>query len=459
MTYHPDTYQPLSFSAARARFLSGEQRPSEFLEACLATIAEREPEVKAWVVLNAEAARAAARESDRRYQAGEPLSQIDGMPVGIKDLIETKDMPTQMGSPAYEGSFPKRDSALVRALRDAGAIILGKTVTTALGFLDPGPTTNAFDPQRTPGGSSSGSGAAVGAKMVPVAIGSQLVGSVLRPASFNANWALKPTFGGINRGERLGYSQSHVGIHAGCAEDMWATTMEIVTRVGGDPGHPGVYGELTAPPPQRPKRLAVLETEGWPRLDSASREAFESLLERLQTAGVQIIRRADLSLLDLLEQSIATATANMLRLISWEQRWSLENLVEQHPGTLGPSLIRQLESGRNVTLETFREDLALRDLARQRMEALAPYCDALISPASCGPAPRFDVTKQTAFPTGDVSFSCVSSYLGTPSVAAPLLAVEGMPFGVQIMGQAHEDERVTAYARWMAEATRHADQV
>jgi len=454
MTYHPDTYQPLTFGAARERFLKGQQLPSAFLEECLATIEEREPVVKAWVVLNKDGARAAARASDLRYQAGKPLSQIDGMPVGIKDLIETKDMPTQMGSPAYAGEFPKRDSALVRALRDAGAIILGKTVTTALGFLDPGPTTNAFDSERTPGGSSSGSGAAVGAKMVPVAIGSQLVGSVLRPASFNANWALKPTFGGINRGERLGYSQSHIGIHAGCAEDMWATAMAIVTRVGGDPGHPGLYGGMSAPQPQAPKRLAVLETEGWPRLDRASREAFEGLLERLQARGVEIIRRSDLQLLELFEQSIATATANMLRLISWEQRWSLENMIEQHPGTLGPSLIRQLENGRTVTLETFREDLALRDLARQRMVALATYCDALISPASCGPAPRFETTKGSAFPTGDVSFSCVSSYIGAPAVAAPLLAVEGMPMGVQLIGQMHEDERVTAYARWLSREMR-----
>lgn len=451
MTYAPDTYQPLAFPEVRERFLKGEQLPSEFLEDCLATIDEREPIVKAWVVINKEGARAAAQESDRRYQAGTPLSPIDGMPIGVKDLIETKDMPTQMGSPAFTGSFPKRDSALVRALRDAGAIILGKTVTTALGFLDPGPTTNPFDPARTPGGSSSGSGAAVGAKMVPVTIGSQLVGSVLRPASFNANWALKPTFGGINRGERLGYSQSHIGIHAGCAEDMWATAMEIVHRVGGDPGHPGLYGGMSAPAPLAPKRLAVMETEGWSRLDEPSRTAFETLLQTLQARGVEIIRRKDLKLLALFEQSIATATADMMRLISWEQRWSLENLAEQHPGTLGPSLIRQLESGRGVTLETFREDLALRDLARQRMAALAAHCDAIISPASCGPAPRFEDSKKTAFPTGDVCFSCVSSYLGTPSVTAPLLAVDGMPFGVQFMGQLHEDERVTAYARWAAQ--------
>ena len=452
MNYSLNNYQPLTFHGTRQQFIDGDNTPTNFLDGCLGTIRQREPEVKAWVVINEEGARSAAQESDARYRDGRPLSSIDGMPIGVKDLIETKDMPTQMGSLAYEGSFPKRDSALVRALRDAGAIVLGKTVTTALGFLDPGPTTNAFDAQRTPGGSSSGSGAAVGANMVPVAIGSQLVGSVLRPASFNGNWALKPTFGGINRGERLGYSQSHIGIHAGSAQDMWSTAMEIVVRVGGDPGHPGLYGELHTPEPLKPKRLAVFETEGWERLDSESLKVFEELLSQLSESGIEIIRRSKSPLLELFEQSISDATTLSMRLISWEQRWSLENLVEQHPGTLGPSLVRQLERGRGVTLDTFREDLLLRDYARQRLAAMSTEYDALISLASCGPAPRFADVKGTAFPTGDVSFSCVSSLLGAPSVSVPLLCADSMPLGVQIMGQHHQDARVTAIGRWIAQA-------
>lgn len=451
MNYSPDTHQPLTFYDARQQFLSGDRMPSDYLDGCLATIGQREPQVKAWVTLNEEGARAAAKASDARYREGRPLSLIDGMPIGVKDLIETKDMPTQMGSSAYAGSFPKRDSALVRALREAGAIILGKTVTTALGFLDPGPTTNAFDVHRTPGGSSSGSGAAVGANMVPVAIGSQLVGSVLRPASFNANWALKPTYGGINRGERLGYSQSHVGIHAGSAQDMWSTAMEIVKRVGGDPGHPGLHGTPEVPEPLAPKRLAVFESEGWSRLDPASRDAFEALLDKLSGRGVQILRHTDHDLLALFEQAISDATTLSLRLISWEQRWSLENLVEQHPGTLGPSLLRQLESGRRVTLDTYRQDLLLREHARQRLASIATECDALISLSSSGPAPTFAGAKDSLFPTGDVSFSCVSSLLGAPAVNVPLLSVESMPVGIQIVGQPHQDARVTAIGRWLAQ--------
>src|SRR3546814_13129 len=150
--------------------MDGTDTPRDYLERCLATIAEREPVLKGWVVLNESGARAAADAATQRYRDGKPLSLIDGMPVGIKDLIETKDMPTQMGCEAYSGNFPKSDSAVVRALREAGALVLGKTVTTSLGFLDPGPTTNAFDSARTPGGSSSGSAAVVGANMVPVAV-------------------------------------------------------------------------------------------------------------------------------------------------------------------------------------------------------------------------------------------------------------------------------------------------
>ncbi|MDB5944333.1 MAG: amidase, partial [Ramlibacter sp.] len=230
--YAADAFRPLTFFDAAERFRAGDDDPVRYLERCLATIASREPQVKAWVVLNEQGARAAAQASAARWRQGRSLSPIDGMPIGIKDLIETRDMPTQMGCEAFAGNFPKRDSALVRALRDAGAVILGKTVTTELGFLDAGPTTNPFDARRTPGGSSSGSAAAVGARMVPVAIGTQLVGSVIRPAGYCANWALKPTLGALNRGERLGYSQGHIGVHAGAPQDLWRVAVEIARRAG-----------------------------------------------------------------------------------------------------------------------------------------------------------------------------------------------------------------------------------
>lgn len=449
LAYDPASHPTLTFHEATPAFASGKDTPRDYLERCLATIEAREPQLKGWVVLNPEGARAAADASARRYREGRPLSPIDGMPIGVKDLIETKDMPTQMGCRAFDGNFPKNDSASIRALREAGAIILGKTVTTALGFLDPGPTTNAFDPARTPGGSSSGSAAVVGANMVPVALGSQLVGSILRPASFNGNWAIKPTVGAINRGERLGLSQAHLGVHANSAIDMWHTAIEIARRVGGDPGQPGLQGPDDTPTARQPRCLAVLETEGWARAEPAARAAFDAFAEQVERAGVRLLRRKDNPLVELLDQAVADAAGLSLRLISWEQRWSLENLVEKHPDTLGPSLVRQLESGRAMTLEAYRECLQLREHARLRLAALAAQCDGLISLNACGAAPLIEAIKDSRYPTGDVSFACASSLLGAPAINVPALSLDGLPLGVQVLGFAQRDADVVSIGRWV----------
>ena len=243
-SYDPREFRALTFHDAAARFRDGSDTPRAYLERCLETINEREPVVRAFVVVNEAGGRAAADTSTTRWRDGRPLSPIDGLPIGIKDLLETKDMPTQMGCEAYRGNFPKRDNAAVWALRQAGAVILGKTVTAEIGGSHPGPTTNPFDPSRTPGGSSSGSAAAVAARMVPAAIGTQVGGSIIRPAAFCGNVALKPTQGGINRGERQATSMSTHGVHAGSIEDMWQVAIEIVRRVGGDRGCLGLIGPL-----------------------------------------------------------------------------------------------------------------------------------------------------------------------------------------------------------------------
>src|SRR3954465_4253074 len=175
-------YQPLTFHDAARRFTDGNDSPRAYLERCLETIAAREPVVKVFTAMNESGARASADASTKRWKAGAPLSAIDGMPIAIKDLLETKDMPTEMGCEAYRGNNTQRDNAAVWALREAGAVILGKTVTAEVGGTHPGPTTNPFDPACTPGGSSSGSAAAVGARMVPAALGTQVGGSIIRPA-------------------------------------------------------------------------------------------------------------------------------------------------------------------------------------------------------------------------------------------------------------------------------------
>jgi Asp-tRNA(Asn)/Glu-tRNA(Gln) amidotransferase A subunit family amidase len=451
--YDPREFKALTFHDAAARFRAHFDTPRAYLERCLETIAAREPVVRAFVVLNEAGARAAADASTARWKEGRTLSAIDGMPVAIKDLLETKDMPTEMGCEAYRGNFTKRDNAAVWALRQAGAVVLGKTVTAELGGSHPGPTTNPFDPTRTPGGSSSGSAAAVGACMVPAALGTQVGGSIIRPAAYCANVALKPTMGGINRGERQTTSMSTTGVHAGCIEDMWQVAIEIARRAGGDPGRPGLFGPATPPPAAKPERLIVLETEGWARVDAATRSAFEALLEKLVHAGITLLRRSDHAWIEAFEKSIADANELANSITRWENRWYQSALVELHPEGVSARAKSVVKKAEAMTPDEYRALLLRRAMAQQCHAVLAPLADAAITLSCPGPATPWsgDVPGQPLAPrpTGDSVFNTASSMLFAPAVTKPLMSVGGMPVGVQLMGQQHEDARITAMARWM----------
>ena len=451
--YDPREFRPLTFHDAVAQFQDGSDTPRAYLERCLETIAEREGVVQAFAALNLTGAREAADESTKRWQDGHPRSLIDGLPIGIKDLLETKDMPTQMGCAAYRDNFPKRDNAAVWALRQAGAVIVGKTVTAELGGSHPGPTTNPFDPSRTAGGSSSGSAAAVAARMLPAAIGTQVGGSIIRPAAYCGNVALKPTQGGINRGERQATSMSTHGVHAGSIEDVWQVAIEIARRAGGDRGYPGLFGPPAPPVAAKPGRLIVLETEGWAALDAASREAFEALLEGLRRAGITLLRRRDHPWIEALEQGIVDGRAVCNAITGWENRWAMRNLVDQHPAGVSARAKATLEKAEAMTPEDYRAALMERTTAQLRHTAVAPLADAIVTLSCPGFAPLWsgDVPGKPLAPrpTGDFVFNAPSSMLFAPAVTMPLLAVGGLPVGVQLMGQQHEDARVTAMARWM----------
>jgi Asp-tRNA(Asn)/Glu-tRNA(Gln) amidotransferase A subunit family amidase len=287
-SYDPKTFALLRFHDAVPRFRDGSDTPRAYLERCLGEIARRESEVMAFAFLAIEAARAAADRAGERYRQGRPLSLVDGMPVGIKDLIETYDMPTEFGSELFRSHQPMTDAACVRALRRGGAVLVGKTVTVCFGGGDPARTRNPFDTRRTPGGSSSGTAAAVASRMLPVALGTHARGSTIRPASFCGTYALKPTFGAINRqgSFSMAYSMDHLGVFAGTLSDMWTTARFIVQDAGGDPGYPGLDGALDPPPPRKPKRLIRLDTAGWPAAEPAAKAALEAYLLRLVHAGV-----------------------------------------------------------------------------------------------------------------------------------------------------------------------------
>jgi Asp-tRNA(Asn)/Glu-tRNA(Gln) amidotransferase A subunit family amidase len=455
-SYDPTTFQALTFHDATPRFRDGSDTPRAYLERAIETIAAREPVVKAFVHLNEAGARAAADISTARWKAGAPLSAIDGMPIAIKDLLETKDMPTELGCEAYRGNFPKRDNAAVWALRQAGAVVFGKTVTAELGGAHPGPTTNPWDPARTPGGSSSGSAAVIAARMAPAALGTQVGGSVIRPAAYCGTLALKPTQGGINRGERQTTSMSTTGIHAGSIEDLWQVAIEIACRAGGDPGRPGLFGPPSPPLAAKPERLIVLETEGWAELDSASKSSFETLLESLRRAGVTLLRRKDHAWIESLEHSIAKARAICGAITGWENRWYQRNLIDQQPNGVSERAKATLSRAEMMCVDDYRAALLDRAAAQLRHAAVAPLADATITLSCPGPAPLWagDAPGQPLAPrpTGDFVFNAPSSMLFAPAITMPLMSVGGMPVGVQLMGQQHEDARMTALARWMLSA-------
>ena len=316
--------QATSFFSATADFAAGLDTPREFLERCLARLEAFEASVGAFVCHDIAAAGTAADRSVARWRAGRPLSPIDGMPLGIKDIIETADMPTGQGSPLFVGCRTGRDAASVAALREAGAVILGKVVTTEFAATEPRGTRNPWDRERTPGGSSSGSAAAVACGMVPAALGTQVVGSILRPASFCGCVGFKPSVGGINRGGSYDYfSQSCTGVLAASLEDAWLVAVNIAARAGGDPGYPGLQGPAEPPPPRRPRALAVLQTSGWEEAAPAARAAFEAAAARLAAAGIALADRHADPVIEDVEGAITDAAPLTRRINAWVGRWPL----------------------------------------------------------------------------------------------------------------------------------------
>jgi Asp-tRNA(Asn)/Glu-tRNA(Gln) amidotransferase A subunit family amidase len=451
--YDPRKFKALTYFDAIDGFRDGSDTPRDYLERCIATVSQREPVVQALAFLNEQTARDAADVSTERWSNGCPLSPIDGMPIGIKDLFETKDMPTEMNCAALEGNFPKRDSAVVTALRRAGAVIFGKTVTAELGGPQPGPTTNPYDPARTPGGSSSGSAAAVAAKMMPAAIGTQVGGSIIRPSGFCGVVALKPTQGAINRGERQLTSMSTCGVHAGSIEDMWQVAIEIAKRVGGDPGKQCLSGPPTPPEPIRPGKLIVLETEGWASLDDASKAAFQMILESLQELGIELLSRKNDQHVEAFERSIAKGSKIAGRITAWENQWFYRNLVDENGNGISERAMKVLNMAESMTLDEYHIELREQEFAQMHHAYLAPLADGMITLSCPGPAPLWPGDKQgeslAPKPTGHSVFNYPGSMLFAPAVSMPLMSVGGLPVGVQIIGQQHQDANIVAMARWL----------
>jgi len=440
--------QAKPFIGAAAQFASGQDTPRVYLERCLDALAAWEPKIGAFVHTNVAGARAAADASAKRWRDNKPLSAIDGMPIGIKDIIETADMPTQMGSPLFDGWRSGRDAAAVAALREAGAVILGKTVTTEFAATEPRGTRNPWDPARTPGGSSSGSAAAVAAGLVSAALGTQVMGSIVRPASYCGCVGFKPSVGGINRGgSHDNLSQSCMGVLAATLEDAWQVASEIAARAGGDPGYSGLAGPLRVPSAAKPKRLVFLETAGWGVASSDAKQALHDLLAMLSSNGVDIVSRQSDRLVAAVEEAIANARALSLRINSWESRWPLNTYRNRDAGKLSQAMLARLTQAEAMSLDDYRAALDERIRVRALYNRLAAQCDSCVTLAAPAAAPV------GLGSTGDPIFAVPFSLLGVPAISLPLMHEQGLPLGLQVTGFEGKDASTAAHAGWIEKTT------
>ncbi|MGH3095219.1 MAG: amidase [Streptosporangiales bacterium] len=416
------------FTALRAgRLVAAREATSEELvRSCLERIKAREHTVHAWVHLDEEAALAQARARDRER----PRTALHGVPVGIKDVIDTADLPTEQGTPIHAGRRPTIDATCVTALRNAGAVILGKTVSTELATWHPGPTTNPHDPTRTPGGSSSGSAAAVADGMVPLALGTQTVGSTIRPAAFCGTWALKPTHGRLSLDgvQPLSGRLDTLGLFATDAEG----TAALASVLRGRRIEP--LEETAASP-----RIGLLRTPWWDRADPDGQQAVERAAALCDRAGA----RVEEATLPLRFEELFEAHWTIMQ---FEMAQALMPEYETDAAALSTTLRGVIESGLKLDPATYEDAVRVSEEGKARVdEALAAW-DAVLTPATLGEAPP------GLDSTGDSLFCRLWSLLGVPAMAVPgLRGSNGLPIGVQLVGRRHHDDELVAVGAWVGE--------
>jgi Asp-tRNA(Asn)/Glu-tRNA(Gln) amidotransferase A subunit family amidase len=435
----------ISFAGALPDIAAGRRTPREFLERCLEVVGAREKTVKAFVTLDPKGARKAADAATKRYRAGKPLSPVDGMPIAVKDIIATAGLPTQMNCPAFKGWQSGQDAACVAAMRQGGAVIVGKSVTTEFAVGYSGPTTNPFDPARTPGGSSSGSAAAVGAGMVPAGFGTQTQASTLRPASYCGAVGFKPTIGLLHTGgvHPLSATCDHLGILAATLEDAWRVASQVSLGIG-SPGNPFLSGAGAAPPaPRKPRKLVRLYTRGWTEIDSDTRDAFEETVAALQAAGVQIASRDNDAAVAALEQELDGGVDGALAIVSYEMKWPYEDYLARFGKFIGKRIHGLIADARKMVPTDYERLLANRHRVRALFQETVKGTDGCITLAASGPA----ILGHEY--TGSRAFLIYGSWLGLPAFSLPLLQVNGLPLGVQVMGPPEGDGALCAVANWM----------
>jgi Asp-tRNA(Asn)/Glu-tRNA(Gln) amidotransferase A subunit family amidase len=401
----------------------------EYAATCLEKAKAAEPRLKAFEYL--------PKDTTRRPG---PLS---GIPVAIKDIIATSDMPTTNGSPIYRNHVPERDAWVVERLRNLGATIFGKTVSTEFAWRHPGPTTNPWNPAHTPGGSSSGSAAAVAAGIVPLALGTQTLGSVIRPAAFNGVVGLKPSFGAIPRTgvHPLSPSLDHVGLFARRVDDVVFALSLLAASSDSDPhgrSLPGFQEDAChgMPPLEKP-RFGIVRFDKWSKAEPEQQQLFDAAITKSRKAGA-ILEELELSDLDRINwKAINTILASEAALI-------FEGLVERFPDRTSDHLKSLVQTGKTHSAPEYLAAKALQETQRSAFAAEISGFDAILTLPAFGEAP-----EGLSF-TGNAEFCAPWTLLGVPALTLPAgFGKRGLPLGLQIVGAYRQDERMLRAAKWI----------
>lgn len=401
-------------------------------KACLDRIAAREPQVQAWQYLNPDQVIANARALDHSGKQGPLL----GVPVGVKDIIDTADMPTEYGSPIHEGHRPHMDAACVALTRRAGGVIMGKTVTTEFANRHPGKTMHPRDPRRTPGGSSSGSAAAVGDHMIPLAIGTQTTGSTIRPAAFNGCFGYRPTWGDLRLAgvmEAAG-SLDTLGLIARSVEDV-ALYRDVLLGITPEP--------LSSTPCDAP-RVGLCRTQFWDATDAATKASIEACAQTMAKAGAKVselnLPKA-FDLIDEIHQRISSFE------FARNRAWELYRYPEKISTTLRNG---RLKHGLAYTYEQYRDARAQAEKLRLLLDDIFKDYDVILTPSAAGEAP-VGLNE-----TGSAAFSSIWTVGHTPSMTLPLFTgPNNMPIGVQLVARRDADRYLFEAAHWTSALYTH----
>ena len=432
----------LDADEAVAGVASGEFSAVDLVEACLGRVAERDGDIEAWAHLDPDFAIEQARERDASRATGQALGPLHGVPVGIKDIIDTRDAPTENGTVLDSGRRPSADARVVTLLKEAGAVIMGKTVTTELAVYAPGKTRNPHNRNHTPGGSSSGSAAAVSAGMVPLAVGTQTNGSVIRPAAYCGVVGLKPTHGRISRRGVLAQSRplDTVGVMARTVKDAALIADVLAVYDDGDPdmiirARPRLAETIAAGPPL-PSAFAFVRTPVWDEADEETHEAFGELAEFLGEACDEVP----------LPEPFDHAVGWHRTVMCADQAKSFAGYYERGKEDLSEILRDMIEEGQKTSAVDYNRAVEWRGVLSSGLDKIFDRYDAIITPAATGVAPA------GLDSTGSPVFCTLWTYCGVPAVSLPLLeGSKGLPLGVQLVGRRGDDARLLRTAQWLVD--------